>query len=184
MFDTEGIFVTVGGKSYRTTCGCYHYTPDEIGPTLEIETVIHPSYEVPNPKTSTLIANVNADIHLNTTPEIVDVIFKDPATIVFWSDNTKTVVKTQDGESYDPEKGMAMAFCKKLMGDNKRDYYHTFLHYLKKYNKQQAENAFSNYDKQFTQLRDDITKFDFSAAAKRLAESFKAINTHNGGDIR
>lgn len=61
---------------------------------------------------------------------IENVIFNNPATIVFWADGTKTVVHTQD-EPYDPEKGLAMAMCKKMLG-NKRDYYHTFKHWLKK----------------------------------------------------
>lgn len=65
-------------------------------------------------------------------PQIKNVIFNDPATIVFWSDGTKTVVKTQDGEMFDPEKGLAMAISKKALGNN-REYYHTFLHWLKKY---------------------------------------------------
>ena len=38
-------------------------------------------------------------------PRIKNVIFNDPATIVFWSDNTKTVVKAQN-EPFDPEKGL------------------------------------------------------------------------------
>lgn len=38
-----------------------------------------------------------------------------PATIVFWKDGTKTVVKCHD-EDYDPEKGLAMALCRKLWG--------------------------------------------------------------------
>lgn len=63
---------------------------------------------------------------------IDNVIFNDPATIVFWSDGTKTVVKTQEGETFDPEKGLAMAISKKALG-NKREYYHTFLHWLKKH---------------------------------------------------
>lgn len=54
-------------------------------------------------------------------PEIRDVIFKKPATIVFWADGTKTVVKAKD-ELFDPEKGLAMAICKKAMG-NKGNYY-------------------------------------------------------------
>jgi len=65
-------------------------------------------------------------------PEIKNVIFNDPATIVMWADGTKTVVQCQDGDIYDPEKGLAMAISKKIMG-NKRDYYHTFKHWLKKY---------------------------------------------------
>ena len=49
-------------------------------------------------------------------PEIERVIFNEPATIVFWSDNTKTVVKCMEGELFDEEKGIAMAFMKKLYG--------------------------------------------------------------------
>ena len=49
-------------------------------------------------------------------PEIERVIFHEPATIVFWSDNTKTVVKCMEGELFDEEKGIAMAFMKKLYG--------------------------------------------------------------------
>lgn len=64
-------------------------------------------------------------------PEITNIEFRDPATIVFWSDGTKTVVRCQNGEPYDPEKGMAMAICRKVYG-NERDYYHLFLHWMKK----------------------------------------------------
>lgn len=45
--------------------------------------------------------------------DIERVIFNDPATIVFWTDGTKTVVKTHD-EPFDPEKGIAMALVKKM----------------------------------------------------------------------
>lgn len=54
-------------------------------------------------------------------PEIKNVIFNDPATIVFWEDGTKTVVKCQDGDEFDPEKGLAMAIAKKAYG-NKGSY--------------------------------------------------------------
>ena len=67
----------------------------------------------------------------STLPEIKDVIFNNPATIVFWEDGTKTVVQCRENDIYDPEKGLAMAISKKIMG-NKRDYYHTFKHWLKK----------------------------------------------------
>lgn len=43
-------------------------------------------------------------------------IFHDPATIVIWSDGSKTVVKVH-GETYDPEKGLAMCFAKKVLGE-------------------------------------------------------------------
>ena len=54
-------------------------------------------------------------------PEIKNVIFNDPATIVFWEDGTKTVVKCQDCDGFDPEKGLAMAIAKKAYG-NKGNY--------------------------------------------------------------
>ena len=57
----------------------------------------------------------------NYIPEIKNVIFNDPATIVFWDDGTKTVVKCQDGDEFDPEKGLAMAIVKKAYG-NKGSY--------------------------------------------------------------
>ena len=50
-------------------------------------------------------------------PSIERVIFNNPATIVFWSDGTKTVVKAS-GEKFDEEKGLAMAIAKKAMGNN------------------------------------------------------------------
>lgn len=49
---------------------------------------------------------------------IKKVMFNGPATIVYWSDNTKTIVKCMEGEEFDPEKGLAMAICKRLYGDN------------------------------------------------------------------
>lgn len=48
---------------------------------------------------------------------IKNVIFNDPATIVIWSDGTKTVVKCQEGDTYDPEKGLAMCLAKKYLGN-------------------------------------------------------------------
>ena len=49
-------------------------------------------------------------------PEIKNVIFNDPATIVFWSDGTKTVVKCMEGKEFNTWDGLAMAICKKLFG--------------------------------------------------------------------
>ena len=51
--------------------------------------------------------------------KIKNVIFNDTATIVFWSDGTKTVVKCGKNDIYDPEKGLAMAVAKKYLGTNK-----------------------------------------------------------------
>lgn len=49
--------------------------------------------------------------------EIEKVIFNDPATIVFWKDGTKTVVKVKPGEKFDKWTGLAMAYMKKIHGN-------------------------------------------------------------------
>lgn len=45
------------------------------------------------------------------------VIFNDPATIVIWEDGSKTIVRCQKGDVYDPEKGLALCFMKKALGN-------------------------------------------------------------------
>ena len=72
--------------------------------------------------------NVNIVIDLNKKTLIKNVIFNDPATVVQWSDGTKTVVKCVN-EPYDPEKGLAMAFVKGILG-NKGAYYKLFKQWL------------------------------------------------------
>lgn len=57
-----------------------------------------------------------AELHRKMTLEIKKVIFNNPATIVFWADGTKTVVKAKN-EDFDPEKGLAMAIAKKALGN-------------------------------------------------------------------
>lgn len=52
------------------------------------------------------------------------VIFNNPATIVYWKDGTKTVVQSYDGY-FDEEKGLAMAYMKKIHG-NKGNYNDVF----------------------------------------------------------
>lgn len=56
---------------------------------------------------------------------IKKVILHNPATIVFWYDGTKTVVKCQDGDVYSPEVGIAMCYMKKALG-NKSNFNNTF----------------------------------------------------------
>ena len=58
-----------------------------------------------------------SEININNIPEVKKVIFNDPATIVYWKDGTKTVVKCQNGDDFDSEKGFAMAFLKKCWGN-------------------------------------------------------------------
>lgn len=77
-------------------------------------------------------------INITVDSFIKDVIFNDPATIVFWVDGSKTVVKCQPGETFDPEKGLAMAISKKVLG-NDYGYYETFAKHVGRYNKKHKE---------------------------------------------
>lgn len=69
--------------------------------------------------------------------DIKKVIFNDPATIVMWTDGTKTVVKAQD-EGFDPEKGLAMAITKKALG-NKGNYFDEIKKWTEPYYEEQAK---------------------------------------------
>lgn len=48
---------------------------------------------------------------------IKQVIFNGPATIVYWKDGIKTIVKCQEGAVNDPEKGFAMAVARHYFCD-------------------------------------------------------------------
>ena len=96
--------------------------------------------------------------------KIKNVIFNDPATIVFWSDGTKTVVKCGENDIYDPEKGLAMAVAKKYLGTNKShsNYMDEFKKWLPK------EEAQSD---PFADFRDSIKKL--AVIGKSLNEGEK-----------
>lgn len=90
--------------------------------------------------------------------DIKKVIFNAPATIVFWDDGTKTVVKCEN-EEYDPEKGLAIAVAKKALG-NQGNYYNRFKKWLPKKEEE---------DEGPTVIIPDIGS-PLHEAAKRLAE--------------
>jgi hypothetical protein len=73
---------------------------------------------------------------------IKNIIFNEPATIIFWSDNAKTVVKCQEGDVFDPEVGVAMAVMKRALGTNETDsnYLDKVKKYLDKYREKEQLN--------------------------------------------
>lgn len=50
-------------------------------------------------------------------PYVKRVIINNPATIILWQDDTKTICKCSEGEEFDIEKGIAMCFMKKMFGN-------------------------------------------------------------------
>lgn len=55
--------------------------------------------------------------HISYT-DIDRVAYNYPATIVWWKDGTKTVVKVAPGEKFNKEIGLAMAIARKIFGDD------------------------------------------------------------------
>lgn len=43
------------------------------------------------------------------------IIFSGPCTIVIWADGTKTMARVSEGEEFDPEKGVAICFMKRML---------------------------------------------------------------------
>ena len=64
-------------------------------------------------------------------PEIDKVYFNNPYTIVIWKDGTKTMVKCQENDVYNPETGLALCISKKALG-NTNKWYDVFKKYLPK----------------------------------------------------
>ena len=64
---------------------------------------------------------------------ITKVIYQKPATIVFWSDGTKTIAKCSPYDTYNTEMGLLVCYAKRIMGSeaiNKLlDDWHSLIHY-------------------------------------------------------
>lgn len=58
--------------------------------------------------------NPNDDI----LDHITQVVYHNPATIVYFDDGDKVVVKTSPHDDYNPEAGLALCILKKLLGNN------------------------------------------------------------------
>lgn len=53
-------------------------------------------------------------------PNVKRIVYHDPATIVFWQDGTKTVVKCMDGEPFEKYAGFCAALAKKVFGSTSK----------------------------------------------------------------
>lgn len=122
------------------------------------------------------VSNRNNTYTYDRFPTINNVIFNDPATIVFWSDNTKTVVKTQDGEEFDPEKGLAMAITKKYFG-NKGSYYNNIKKWTDKYHEEMKNKSFYSFYNSDTSSVQEVLP-DTDTIVDRIARIAKEMDKH------
>ena len=113
--------------------------------------------------------------------DIDKAIFSDPATIVYWADGTKTVVKAQNGEPYDPEKGLAMCFAKKARG-NKGNYYDEFRKHLPEPEEPKSlgdalVEACNNWKKSLEALNEALKSLDPYRLCRTCA--FEGVDEHD-----
>lgn len=102
----------------------------------ELARAIHKGMAIDYSRQSTECAKKNNIVKFGMcSVSIRKVIFNDPATIVLWSDGTKTVVKCGSEDSFDMEKGLAMAIVKKMAGNDNR-FHKVFKQYTKKKKKE------------------------------------------------
>lgn len=103
---------------------------------------------------------------------IKNVIFAPPATIVYWSDGSKTVVKCSEKDVFDPEKGLAMAIAKRC-GGNKGSYYKEIQNWVEKSGKTAAGKAVDL----------DVLKKYSSEANKDCEKFLSAVMSNNQSGI-
>ena len=101
-------------------------------------------------------------------PKLTDfvdrVIAQDTATIIFWKDGTKTSVKCGNGDTYDYEKGLAMAIAEYAFGNS---YYREIKKLMAKYphatsepKKKKTAAKKAPFKKAFTTKKTATTKKD------------------------
>lgn len=88
---------------------------------IDIDRAIYTAMAIDYSRQSTEQTKKNDIVRLGMcNVSIRKVIFSNPATIVLWSDGTKTVVKCGPDDIFDKEKGLAMAIVKKMAGNDSR----------------------------------------------------------------
>ena len=108
------------------------------------------------------------------TAAIKDVIFAPPATIVYWSDGSKTVVKCSEKDAFDPENGLAMAIAKRCGGNN-GSYYKEIRHWVEKSGKKYPGKPYT----ESSSVENDALKKYIAQAKKSYEAALEAAAKGN-----
>ena len=123
-------------KDYWNLNICPDLPPVMLMDNHELARAIHKGMAIDYSRQSMEQAKKNDIVKFGmSSVSIRKVIFNDPATIVLWSDGTKTVVKCGPEDTFDMEKGLAMAIVKKMAGNDNR-FHKVFKQYTKKKKKE------------------------------------------------
>ena len=124
LINTDDITVFLLYKPFESIC-------DICITSKLIKSILNEKFTTSAIPSADLILNLYKNHNQLCNLEIKKVLYKNPATIIYWSDGSKTVVKCQREDTYDPEKGLAMAILKKMNG-NTGCYYKEFKKWLPK----------------------------------------------------
>ncbi len=118
------------GKTYKITNECGHtynnnvtvigFLPTSTAATQTIAKAILVEKESPmkSVKTPPIPVNIPRSRKAPRMADLVkNILFNGPATIVFWTDGTKTMVKCHEEDVYDKSKAIALCFMKKMFGN-------------------------------------------------------------------
>lgn len=106
------------------------------------------------------------------------VIFNPPATIVYWSDCTKTVVKCNVNDIFDPEKGLAMAIAKRCVG-NTGAYYAEIRHWVAECGKDYPGKPYT----ESSSVENDALKKYIDQAKKSYEAALEAATKGNSANF-
>ena len=109
-----------------------------------------------------------------TAASVKNVIFAPPATIVYWSDGSKTVVKCSEKDVFDPEKGLAMAIAKRC-GGNKGSYYKEIQNWVEKSGKKYPGKPYT----ESSSVKNDALKKYIAQAKKSYEAALEAATKGN-----
>lgn len=94
---------------HNHTSFCYDLTRPESGVTI---TNISESYLVPAKKEE------KEKPVMDKRYKVKEILYHGPATIVYWADGEKTVVKCMEGDTFDPMAGFCAALAKRVYGSS------------------------------------------------------------------
>ena len=119
--------------TYEVCDACGHRSYKKESELMEVPAIPADRYKYDLQFQQRLMSNSFYGLYGVRGMGIKKVIFNAPATIVLWNDGTKTVVKCSENDIFDPEKGLAFCFLKKLLGDR---YYKIINSEVRKYDEQ------------------------------------------------
>lgn len=153
-------------------------TEPEYNITIDIPKDFIPHYSVADSKINMMevlkeMSMFESDRKIRI-PEIKEVIFNYPATIVYWKDGSKTVVKCgKDEESFDREKAVAMCFIKKMLKPSIKSHWLDVIHDAIKVAEEKENRKAETRDAKI--IKEATNKAKAEQAKKNTAELQAAI---------